>query len=173
MPCEVYTPLEEQRHRAEQRGWEEDRQIEWSLYADNLTHMLDEGREELIAGRSMTDEHIATIEQTLERVEEISKKTRGGDFPISHQCQPHATKRLVAETKDVITANKQVAKKGTMLKTVGAKIHKAQEQHRKEDLARVVMHFADEFNFEEVAHVAQCDTTKPLIPQLGYDPDTL
>lgn len=60
-----------------------------------------------------------------------------------------------------------------MLKTVGAKIHKAQEQHRKEDLARVVMHFADRFDFDEVARVAKCDTTKPLIPQLGYDPDML
>ena len=173
MPCQVYMPEESKMMREKQDRFEDQRRKDWFSSADVLTHMLDEAREELIAGRCVNGKAMRKIEELSEEVKEISHREPSDGLILVDRFMPKETDRLLRETEDVVTADKQMLNKGKMLKTVGKKINKSQEQHRKEDLVRVIRHFADKFDFEEVARAASCDVSQPLIPQLGYDPDDL
>jgi hypothetical protein len=56
-----------------------------------------------------------------------------------------------------------------------AQIHKDQIQHRMGDMMRVLKHFANkvELTEEDVSTLSNIDFTKPLTPQLGFDPDNV
>lgn len=50
-------------------------------------------------------------------------------------------------------------------------IRKRQEEHRKEDIKRLIKVFADKGDFLTVTKLANADTTLPLEPQIGFNPD--
>lgn len=162
MPCRVYEPYYSEEELAYSRNLGK-----WNNIADNFTHTLDESREILLENKKIDTETLSYIESSVKFLEEtvFTEKEDLSKNKIS--------KRLVREGKDVLHGDKQVTSKGKLLKTVKTKIERAQIQHRKEDLTRVIHYYTDRFNFEEVSRVAQVDTTKPIIEQLGYDPDDI
>lgn len=167
MPCQVYEPYEEEIYRKEHEAKENARKQQWYSVADELTHVLDESRERLLADLPLLPGVEQFIIESVEKIEEISTRNQMKILKMKE------TERLVKESQDVLHANKQVIQKNKMLKTVGKRIEKAQIQHRKEDIVRVIHFYADRFDFEEVARVAKVDVSKPIINQLGYDPDDL
>jgi len=75
---------------------------------------------------------------------------------------------------DVINNAVNVLKRGEQLDQADIdRLRQDQIQHRMGDMMRVYRHFANKevLTAEEVASVSNIDLTKPLTPQLGFDPD--
>lgn len=50
-------------------------------------------------------------------------------------------------------------------------IEKQQVEHRKGDIQRLILHFADKKDFRMIRTLSSVDFTLPLEPQIGFDPD--
>lgn len=146
----------------------------WNYIDNNLNRILYESREKLLNNQKLDSETVEEINRLSEKLEGIFFENgtyASYDTIKENLAKNKKSEKMIREGKDVLYGDNQIKTKGKLLKTMKAKIKRTQVRHRKEKLARVINYYANRLNFKEVERVAQVDATKPIIEQLGYDPD--
>ena len=128
-----------------------------------LTHQLDIAREDILAGKTPN----------------LSFMLKFGDYSVPYDARSSGPTTGINLDKDssehlsaLISEGKEymeVALSGESYDT--ETIYSRQVKHRSEDISRLIKHFLSEENFEMVSKISSVDLTKPLEPQLGFDPD--
>ena len=187
MPCRVDEPLIERspeewdriRREREERERKEDNKkrakfakedailafAQWVETADELTHRLDIMREEILSGKQPTITALDNMDKlTTKLIIAWNSNTRKRGLKRAHE-------KLLRQ-RDIITAYNL----GASDKLMDA-ITRDQEEHRREDIERVINELETRHpaegtkDWERLKTAQAADITKPLIPQLGFDPD--
>ena len=170
-----YYPNQDELTPAEEKKYKHYHKVNlWNYIDNNLNRILYESREKLLDDQKLDSETVEEINRLLEKLEGLFFEN--GTYASREDKKENRTKnkkseKMIREGKDVLYGDNQIKTKGKLLKTMKAKIKRIQVRHRKEKLARVINYYANRLNFKEVERVAQVDANKPIIEQLGYDPD--
>lgn len=83
--------------------------------------------------------------------------------------------RVIVQFERISEVLRQLQRDGQPTQQQIDQLRQDQIQHRMGDMLRVYQHYAnvDTLSAEEVAMLSSIDFTKPLTPQLGFDPDTV
>ena len=128
-----------------------------------LTHQLDIVREDILAGKTPNLTFMIKFgDYNTPYDARSSGPTRGVDLDTDSSNHLSA---LVAEGREYM----EVALSGKEydMDTIYAR----QVKHRAEDISRLIKHFLGEEDFEMISKLSSVDFSKPLEPQLGFDPD--
>ena len=186
MPCRIEEPImrspeewEELRKKREEREHAEDKKkrmefakedgiiafADWVDAGDELTHLLDMMREKILAGDKLTKTSIDNMDRLFMRlIVAWAGNTRKRGLKNAHE-------KLLRQ-RDVIIAH-HLGSHGDLMDAIVAD----QVEHRGEDIARVIAELESRDpaegsrDWERLAAARAADVTRPLIPQLGFDPD--
>lgn len=174
MPCRVDPPTNYERAQLS------DAERTFEKVLDSMTHKADMVREIILSAggqqKNLTADQALALGALLEGRSGLLAKFRDQVAAIDRLwLSPasgstyHLKDKVLNEYLQATNVAERMVETG---KKVGiAAIHKAQVKHRKEDIKRLIKHFADKKDFDMVAKLAQVDFEKPLEPQIGFDPD--
>ena len=146
MPCRVDIP-ESERTAIQDK--------EWLALADELTHDMDVLRENLLLdAESVGESKKDSFKKSLDKFLRL-------DFGMN---KSGIRDRIFNEASQIIT----VFNHPTLAETL---LLDHQVKHRKEDLMRVITHFAKKNNLDAIKRIVNVDLSQPLEPQLGFNPD--
>lgn len=146
MPCRVDIPESERIASHNQR---------WLQLADEMTHEMDVLRELLLSDPDSVGEGKKnSFKQSLDNFLRLDFETN----------KSGVRERIFNEATQIITVFNRPDLAETLLLD-------DQVKHRKEDLMRVITYFANKKDLDTIKRVINVDLTKPLEPQLGFDPD--
>lgn len=154
-------------------------------YLDHLTHQSDLMREDILGviekrKKTLSHDYSKMRLRTRTLDERLRTYHEGYAYRNSGVDRDPDFERLVEDVREqyyfVIRAGKALQKNGTLPKKTMTDIATQQVLHRFGDMIRVMGQYSAQSTFKpkEVAEVlkyAQVDYTKPLIPQIGFDPD--
>lgn len=183
MPCRVDASIIEEewveiRREREKRECMEDKGKEkvagknvdlafadWVETADELTHKMDVIREEILAGKKPAKAALDTMNKlTTKLIVTWDANPRKRGLKSAHE-------KLLRQ-RDAIVAHNMGADGSPM-----SAITRDQTVHRGEDIERIIDELESRdpavgtADWERLAAAKAADITKPLIPQLGFDPD--
>lgn len=155
MPCHVDPPTASEKSQAREAALE---------HANFYMHQADMLRELLLAENPNKTEvenfvlESSTAQQDLPYISAYGK-SRADEDMINEHYEQWARAMSVA---DAFLTRGRFGRKA---------IEKDQIAHRKVDIQRLIKTFADQGKFDKIAPLLTVDFTKPLEPQIGYDPD--
>lgn len=138
---------------------------DWVGTGDKLTHQLDMMREQILAGGKLTNTSVDTMNKL------VMKLIVSWDGNSRKRGLKRAHEKLLRQ-RDVVMAF-HLGAGGDLMNVITAD----QVEHRGEDISRVVSELESRNpaegckDWERLAAAKSADVTKPLIPQLGFDPD--
>lgn len=162
MPCRVddITPLEREIQNQIER--------ELTELLDNIEYSLDVLREWLINDVGSLGFHLnQAYEYQLTRIKKRVNPWAPPNPALLAQCEEH-----VREYNKVNGYAIDVLNGGSLEWHQLHSLIDEQIKHRQKDMVRLARHWLDEDDFEKASAAINCDATKPLAEQLGYDPNS-
>ena len=151
---------------------------------DELVHYCDEVRDIIEAHLDdstqelpqLTEGHVlaAAVEVQIDKIKDkYAFRTGRGLAQDSAKSMFRVANRAIAQFARVNHAVTRLSRGEQLEEGIIADLRQDQIQHRMGDMMRVYKHFANKkvLTADEVASVSNIDFTKPLTPQLGFDPD--
>jgi hypothetical protein len=138
---------------------------------DDLTHTNDVLREAVLHPETMTPQMMLKhgLDTYKARFDDLSKRSRRS-FVTPNQKYIQKAGNAYAEFLSLI----EVLVGSTKLtKKERARIEASQTEHRVEDLKRLAKVAIDNWDMDLLKKITSADKTKPLEPQLGFDPDSM
>lgn len=129
---------------------------------DDFTHLLDTTREKALAGKSVRVGVVESAEKKMDNTYEGYVLIDGKGTPVSRVY------RDLKRQSERLTKYLDFKKQAESFRNA---MEKDQIKHRKDDIKRVVAGWKAAGEHEKAKQAQSVDVTKPLIPQLGYDPD--
>jgi hypothetical protein len=134
------------------------------MLADELTAWLDQAREDILAGLIPNYAQIIGAPSRFKQLSNPDPSPPITGTPLRAELVSHV-KELLSEVDEYVSA--AAARKPQDIE----KIQRRQEKHRREDIKRLRVTFAEAGNEKMLAKTLNIDYTQPLEPQLGFNPD--
>jgi hypothetical protein len=151
MPCQVYE-IEVNRTKENEA---------MLRVADNTTRELDRAREAILADKTPDLSYVYILRAFVKSLPRDDSPPYRGVL-LDYALRNHLY-QLLAEFDEYASESPAAWDKN--------KILARQIKHRREDITRLRIEFAKNDDGERLAKTLNVDYTKPLAPQLGFDPD--